>query len=57
MSNVRVLAGTKKGAFIRTDDGGTTGGQVYCSPDGVDTWQCIAANLPKVFSVEVPTLK
>ena len=35
---------------------GTTGGQVYCSPDGGDTWQCIAANLPKVLSVEVQTL-
>lgn len=35
---------------------GTTGGQVYCSPDGGDTWQCIAASLPKVLSVEVQTL-
>ncbi len=35
---------------------GTTGGQVYCSPDGGDTWQVIAANLPKVLSVEVQTL-
>lgn len=35
---------------------GTTGGQVYCSPDGGDTWRCIAANLPKVLSVEVQTL-
>ena len=36
---------------------GTTGGQVYCSPDGGDTWQCIASNLPKVLSVEVQTLR
>ena len=35
---------------------GTTGGQVYCSPDGGDTWQAIASNLPKVLSVEVQTL-
>ncbi len=36
---------------------GTTGGQVYCSPDGGDNWRCIAANLPKVLSVEVQTLR
>lgn len=35
---------------------GTTGGQVYCSPDGGDTWAVIASNLPKVLSVEVQTL-
>jgi photosystem II stability/assembly factor-like uncharacterized protein len=35
---------------------GTTGGQVYASPDGGDSWQCIASNLPKVLSVEVQTL-
>jgi photosystem II stability/assembly factor-like uncharacterized protein len=35
---------------------GTTGGQVYGSPDGGDTWQCLAANLPKVLSVEAQTL-
>ncbi len=35
---------------------GTTGGQVYCSPDGGDSWQVIASNLPKVLSVEVQTL-
>ena len=35
---------------------GTTGGQVYCSPDGGDTWRLIAGNLPKVLSVEVQTL-
>jgi photosystem II stability/assembly factor-like uncharacterized protein len=35
---------------------GTTGGQVYCSPDGGDHWRVIAANLPKVLSVEVQTL-
>jgi len=35
---------------------GTTGGQVYCSPDGGDTWRTIAENLPAVLSVEVQTL-
>ena len=36
---------------------GTTGGQVYGSPDGGETWQCIARDLPKVLSVEVQTLR
>ncbi len=36
---------------------GTTGGQVYCSPDGGDNWTTIAAHLPAVLSVEVQTLK
>ncbi|MFO1458318.1 MAG: exo-alpha-sialidase [Verrucomicrobiota bacterium] len=36
---------------------GTTGGQVYCSPDGGDSWQAIASHLPPVLSVEVQTLK
>ena len=36
---------------------GTTGGQVYCSPDGGNTWDAIALNLPAVYSVEVQTLK
>lgn len=36
---------------------GTTGGQVYCSPDGGDTWQTIASHLPPVLSVEVQTLR
>ena len=35
---------------------GTTGGQVYCSPDGGDSWQTIASHLPPVLSVEVQTL-
>jgi hypothetical protein len=35
---------------------GTTGGQVYVSPDGGDTWQAIVENLPSVLSVEVQTL-
>lgn len=35
---------------------GTTGGQVYCSPDGGDTWMAIVQNLPSVLSVEVQTL-
>ena len=35
---------------------GTTGGQVFASPDGGDTWNTIAANLPRVLSVEVQTL-
>jgi photosystem II stability/assembly factor-like uncharacterized protein len=36
---------------------GTTGGQVYCSPDGGDTWKAIVRDLPAVLSVEVQTLK
>jgi photosystem II stability/assembly factor-like uncharacterized protein len=35
---------------------GTTGGQVYCSPDGGDTWSPIVSHLPGVLSVEVQTL-
>ena len=35
---------------------GTTGGQVYCSPDGGDSWMAIAEHLPAVCSVEVQTL-
>ena len=36
---------------------GTTGGQVYCSPDGGDSWTAIVRDLPAVLSVEVQTLK
>ena len=36
---------------------GTTGGQVYCSPDGGDSWTAIVHDLPAVISVEVQTLK
>lgn len=35
---------------------GTTGGQIYCSPDSGDNWLTVAANLPAVLSVEVQTL-
>ncbi len=35
---------------------GTTGGQVYVSPDGGDRWTTIAHDLPAVLSVEVQTL-
>jgi photosystem II stability/assembly factor-like uncharacterized protein len=35
---------------------GTTGGQVYCSPDAGDNWMPIASHLPPVYSVEVQTL-
>jgi photosystem II stability/assembly factor-like uncharacterized protein len=35
---------------------GTTGGQVYCSPDAGDHWQAIVRDLPAVLSVEVQTL-
>jgi hypothetical protein len=35
---------------------GTTGGQVYCSPDSGDTWKAIVRDLPAVLSVEVQTL-
>jgi hypothetical protein len=36
---------------------GTTGGQVYGSSDGGNTWQTIAGHLPPVLSVEVQTLR
>ena len=35
---------------------GTTGGQVYASPDAGDNWTAIVSNLPPVLSVEVQTL-
>jgi photosystem II stability/assembly factor-like uncharacterized protein len=35
---------------------GTSGGQVYGSADGGDTWTAIVSDLPKVLSVEVQTL-
>lgn len=35
---------------------GTTGGQVYVSPDSGDTWQAIVHDLPPVLSVEVQTI-
>ncbi len=35
---------------------GTSGGQVYCSPDGGDHWKAIVRDLPAVVSVEVQTL-
>jgi photosystem II stability/assembly factor-like uncharacterized protein len=35
---------------------GTTGGQVYASPDGGDHWSAIAEHLPAILSVEVQTL-
>jgi photosystem II stability/assembly factor-like uncharacterized protein len=35
---------------------GTTGGQVYASPNGGDTWKAIVHDLPAVLSVEVQTL-
>ena len=36
---------------------GTTGGQVYASPDGGDHWTAIVRDLPPVLSVEVQTLE
>ena len=36
---------------------GTTGGQVYASPDGGNSWSAIVRDLPGVLSVEVQTLK
>ena len=36
---------------------GTTGGQVYVSPDAGDSWTPIVHDLPAVLSVEVQTLK
>jgi photosystem II stability/assembly factor-like uncharacterized protein len=35
---------------------GTSGGQVYVSPDGGDNWKAIVRDLPAVLSVEVQTL-
>jgi hypothetical protein len=35
---------------------GTTGGQVYASPDAGDTWTAVVRDLPAVLSVEVQTL-
>jgi photosystem II stability/assembly factor-like uncharacterized protein len=35
---------------------GTTGGQVYVSPDAGDSWSAVARDLPPVLSVEVQTL-
>jgi photosystem II stability/assembly factor-like uncharacterized protein len=35
---------------------GTTGGQVYASPDAGDSWSPIVRDLPSVLSVEVQTL-
>jgi photosystem II stability/assembly factor-like uncharacterized protein len=35
---------------------GTTGGQVYASPDGGNNWTAIVRDLPAVVSVEVQTL-
>jgi photosystem II stability/assembly factor-like uncharacterized protein len=35
---------------------GTTGGQVYASADGGDTWRAIVRDLPAVLSVEAQTL-
>jgi photosystem II stability/assembly factor-like uncharacterized protein len=36
---------------------GTTGGQVYVSPDAGDNWKAIVRDLPPVLSVEVQTLQ
>jgi hypothetical protein len=36
---------------------GTTGGQVYCSSDSGDSWNCIVHDLPAVLSVEAQTIK
>jgi photosystem II stability/assembly factor-like uncharacterized protein len=35
---------------------GTTGGQVYASPDGGETWSAVVRDLPAVLSIEVQTL-
>ena len=35
---------------------GTTGGQVYASPDGGDSWSPIVRDLPKILSVEVQAI-
>ena len=36
---------------------GTTGGQVYGSPDSGDHWSAIVRDLPRVLSIEAQTLK
>jgi hypothetical protein len=36
---------------------GTTGGQVYCSANGGNSWNAIVRDLPAVLSVEVQTLR
>jgi hypothetical protein len=36
---------------------GTTGGQVYASANGGDSWKAIVRDLPAVLSVEVQALK
>jgi hypothetical protein len=36
---------------------GTTGGQVYVSPDAGDNWNAIVDHLPAVLSVEVQTIQ
>jgi hypothetical protein len=36
---------------------GTSGGQVYVSPDAGDSWNAIVRDLPAVLSVEVQTLE
>ncbi len=36
---------------------GTTGGQVYVSPDNGNSWDAIVQNLPTILSVEVQTLQ
>jgi photosystem II stability/assembly factor-like uncharacterized protein len=36
---------------------GTTGGQVYASADGGNTWSAVVRDLPAVLSVEVQTLR
>ena len=36
---------------------GTTGGQVYASPDGGNNWSTIVRDLPHVLSVSVQTLR
>jgi hypothetical protein len=35
---------------------GTSGGQVYASPDGGDSWTAIVRDLPAVLSVEAQTI-
>jgi len=35
---------------------GTTGGQVYVSPNGGDHWHAIVRDLPPVLSVEVQSV-
>src|ERR671935_97842 len=49
MSRVRILVGTRKGAFILTADGMQKHWDVMRSDDGAQSWHEISGNLPTDF--------